>query len=33
MRYAGSTQGTPPAPEYLIAYWFGRKHGLVAATD
>ena len=33
MRYAGSTQGTPPAPEYLIAYWFGRKHGLVTATD
>lgn len=33
MRYAGSAQARPPAPEYLIAYWFGRKHGLIAATE
>jgi len=34
MRYAGDTRtARPPAPEYLVAYWFARKHGLLAATD
>lgn len=33
MRYRGETAARPPAPEYLVAYWFGRKHGLVAASD
>ncbi|MBX3219177.1 MAG: hypothetical protein KF795_01580 [Labilithrix sp.] len=33
MRYAGDIAARPPAPEYLIAYWFGRKHGLIPATE
>lgn len=33
MRYAGNANARPPAPEYLVAYWFGRKQGLVASTD
>lgn len=33
MQYRGVTPAKPPAPEYLMAYWFGRKHGLIAATE
>jgi hypothetical protein len=34
MKYVGDSRAAkPPAPEYLIAYWFGRKHGQLAATD
>lgn len=33
MRYAGSTDARPPAPEYLIAYWFGRAHQLIPASE
>lgn len=34
MKYAGdSTAARPPAPEYLIAYWFGRKYAAIAATE
>ena len=33
MQYDGVTPAKPPAPEYLIAYWFGRKHGLIPASE
>jgi hypothetical protein len=34
MKYVGdSSAARPPAPEYLIAYWFGRKVGVIKATD
>lgn len=34
MKYQGDSRAArPPAPEYLIAYWFARKHGLLAASD
>ena len=33
MNYAGNVTTRPPAPEYLIAYWFGRKYGLISATE
>jgi hypothetical protein len=33
MKYDGSSLARPPAPEYLMAYWFGRKFGLIKATD
>lgn len=34
MKYDGdSTAARPPAPEYLIAYWFGRKYGAIAAGE
>ena len=32
-QYDGVTPAKPPAPEYLMAYWFGRKHGLIPATE
>jgi hypothetical protein len=34
MKYTGDSRAAkPPAPEYLIAYWFARKNALLAATD
>ena len=33
MKYAGNTTARPPAPEYLVAYWFGRKYGLIPASE
>jgi hypothetical protein len=33
MRYRGDSRARPPAAEYLIGYWFGRKFGLIEATD
>jgi hypothetical protein len=34
MKYRGdSSAARPPAPEYLIAYWFGRKNAAIAATE
>lgn len=33
MRYAGDTTGRPPAPEYLVAYWFGRRYGLIGPAE
>ncbi len=29
----GSETIKPPAPEYLLAYWFGRRFGLISAAD
>lgn len=31
--WRGAMTARPPAPEYLLAYWFGRKHALIAETD
>jgi hypothetical protein len=34
MKYMGdSTAARPPAPEYLIAYWFGRKYAAISASE
>lgn len=34
MKYQGDSRAArPPAPEYLVAYWFGRQRGLIAATE
>lgn len=33
MKYSGDSRARPPAAEYLLAYWFGRKVNLVKATD
>lgn len=34
MKYQGdSTAARPPAPEYLIAYWFGRKYAAITAAE
>jgi hypothetical protein len=34
MQYkGGSADVKAPAPEYLIAYWFGRRYGLISAND
>ncbi len=34
MKYEGDSRAArSPAPEYLIAYWFARLHGLVGASD
>jgi hypothetical protein len=33
LTYQGDSRAHSPAAEYLIAYWFARKHNLISATE